>query len=77
MEKQRFYKAVSRPARFGKNGEYGRQFTMTFRADNSREARDHAAHCFRTDPRGLDVDLIQFIGTTPPEGMGELRLFGE
>lgn len=76
MEKQRFYRAVSKGARFGGPGEFAKRFAFTFRADNLALAKAHADHCFAGDPRGLSVDVVQFIGTTEPEGMGQLVKVG-
>jgi hypothetical protein len=80
MEKQRFYRAVSKQARFGDRDNAGKIFTMTFRNDNLRLAKDHAKHCFRTAPEtrrlGVELDFVQFIGTTEPADMGKIVKVG-
>jgi hypothetical protein len=70
----RFYKAISRPARFGRPGEYARSFTFTLQADNYREAIRDAKGRFQQDSRGLDFDYLVPLGTDAPESLGELRI---
>jgi hypothetical protein len=77
MEKQRFYRMVTKQARFGGRGEAHEIYAMLFRADNLREATAHAKHCIMVDKRarclGLDIDYVQFLGTTEPAEMGEIK----
>lgn len=72
----RFYRAVTRPARFGAPGEYGHSYSFKFRADNLREARHHAEHCLIGDPLGRAIDYVQFIGTDEPQNMGVFVKYG-
>lgn len=73
MEKQRFYRAVSKPIFAG--DKKGREVVITFRNDNMQLARDHAEQCFRDTPYGrLDIAEVNFLGTSQPTQMGEFHL---
>ena len=74
MEKQRFYRAVSRPITAGDH--QGKRVVMTFRADNMTEASHHAAQCFRdaVEFGPLEVGRLNFFGTSEPPEMGKLHL---
>jgi len=59
-EVQRFYEADCR--------QEGRLYRFRFRADNFREASDHAKHCCRV--QHYDFVKVRFLDYIPPSGMG-------